>query len=73
VVPDPVNLFQSSGPRPDGRLVIGRAASRPGDAISFLALRDVVVIVTSCAVDCPPLNDGRCTPLRIEVAATTPA
>lgn len=30
-------------------------------------LRDVVVIVTSCAVDYPPLNAGRCTPLRIEI------
>jgi uncharacterized protein YcgI (DUF1989 family) len=71
VVPDPVNLFQNSGPQPDGRLLVGRAAARPGDAISFVALRDVVVILTSCAVDYPPLNDGRCTPLRIEI--TPPA
>jgi uncharacterized protein len=42
VVPDPVNLFQSSGPQPDGRLRIGVAASRPGDAISFFAQRDLV-------------------------------
>jgi uncharacterized protein YcgI (DUF1989 family) len=69
VVPDPVNLFQNSGPQPDGRLAIAPAASRPGDAISLLALRDVVVIVTSCAVDYPPLNNGRCTRLRIEIAA----
>jgi len=39
----------------------------------LLALRDVVVIVTSCAVDYSPLNDVRCTSLRIEVAASTPA
>jgi uncharacterized protein YcgI (DUF1989 family) len=56
-----------------GRLAIGPAASRPGDAISFVALRDVVVIVTSCAVDYPPLSNGRCTPLRIEVATAGPA
>ncbi len=73
VVPDPVNLFQNSGPHPDGRLVIGPAASRPGDAISFLALRDVIIIVTSCAVDYPPLNDGRCTPLRIQITPATTA
>jgi len=72
VVPDPVNLFQNSGPRADGQLVIGPALSRPGDAISLLALRDVVVIITSCAVDYPPLNDGRCTPLRIQIS-TNPA
>ncbi len=37
VVPDPVNVFQNSGPRPDGRLAVGVAASRPGDAVSFAA------------------------------------
>lgn len=69
VVPDPVNLFQNSAPQADGRLVIGAPVSRPGDAVSFLALRDVVIIVTSCAVDYPPLNGGRCTPLQIRIAA----
>jgi len=49
-----VNVFQNSGPRADGRLVIGPAASEPGDEIRFLALRDVVVVITSCAVDYPP-------------------
>ena len=67
VVPAPVNLFQNSGPQPDGRLLVGTAASRPGDAISFLARRDLVVVLTACSVDYPPLNDGHCGPLRIEV------
>lgn len=67
LVPDPVNVFQNSGPSADGRLVIGPARSEPGDEISFLALRDLVVVVTSCAVDSPPLNDGPCTPLRVAV------
>ena len=70
VVPDPVNLFQNSGPRPDGTLAIGMAASSPGDAVTFLARRDLVVILTACSVDYPPLNQGRCSPLRIEI---TPA
>jgi uncharacterized protein YcgI (DUF1989 family) len=51
--------------------VIGTAASLAGDAISFLALRKVIIIVTSCAVDYPPLNDGRCTPLQIRVTPAT--
>jgi uncharacterized protein len=71
VVPDPVNLFQNSAPQADGRLVIGAAVSRPGDAVSFLALRDVVIIVTACAVDYPPLNYGRCTPLQIQITPAT--
>lgn len=68
VVPDPVNLFQDSGPQPDGRLVIGTAASQPGQAITFRARRDLVFVLTSCSVDYPPLNNGRCTSLRIEIA-----
>jgi uncharacterized protein len=67
VVPEPVNLFQNSGPAADGSLEIAVAASRPGDAISFLALRGVIFVLTACSVDYPPLNDGRCTALRIEV------
>ena len=67
VVPDPVNLFQDSGPQPDGRLVIGTAASQPGQAVTFRARRDLAFVLTSCSVDYPPLNNGRCTSLRIEI------
>jgi uncharacterized protein YcgI (DUF1989 family) len=67
VVPDPVNLFQNSGPQSDGRLAVGEAASRAGDAISLSPERDVIVVLTACAVDYPPLNSGRCGPLRIEL------
>jgi uncharacterized protein len=70
VVPDPVNLFQNPGPRSDGTLAIGVAASSPGDMVAFLARRDLVVIVSACSVDYPPLNQGHCSPLRIEI---TPA
>jgi uncharacterized protein YcgI (DUF1989 family) len=67
LVPDPVNLFQNSGPQPDGRLVVRTAASLAGQAITFRALRDLVFVLTSCSVDYPPLNNGHCTPLRIEI------
>jgi hypothetical protein len=68
VVPDAVNLFQDSGPRPDGTLAVGVAASSPGDAITFIGRRDLVVILTACSVDYPPLNGGGCSPLRIEIS-----
>jgi uncharacterized protein YcgI (DUF1989 family) len=68
IVPDPVNLFQDSGPRSDGTLAIGVAASSPGDTVVFLARRDLVVILTACSVDYPPLNQGHCSPLRIEIS-----
>ncbi len=67
VVPVPVNLFQNSRALPDGSLAIGVAASRPGDTISFVAERSMVVVLTACAVDYPPLNSGTCGPSRIEV------
>jgi uncharacterized protein YcgI (DUF1989 family) len=35
--------------------------------VSFLAQRDLVFVLTACSVDYPPLNNGRCSPLRIEV------
>jgi hypothetical protein len=67
VVPDPVNLFQNSAPQLDGRLVVGTAASLTGQAITFRAARELVFVLTSCSVDYPPLNNGHCTPLRIEI------
>jgi hypothetical protein len=73
VVPDPVNLFQNSGPRPDGRLTVDVAPSLPGEAITFVARRDLIFILTACAVDYVPLNNGSCGPLRIEVGPAGPA
>jgi uncharacterized protein len=43
------------------------AASEPGDAIGFRALRDVVVVLTSCSVDHSPTNNFRCTALQVRV------
>jgi uncharacterized protein len=67
VVPDPVNVFQNSVPQPDGALKVLTAASEPGDAISFHALRDVVIVLTSCSVDHTPTNNFRCTALQVRV------
>jgi uncharacterized protein YcgI (DUF1989 family) len=44
------------------------AASSPADAIAFLTRLDLVVVVTACAAGYPPLNQGRCSPLRIEIS-----
>jgi len=30
------------------------------------------MILTACSVDYPPLNDGRCGPLRIEISPVPP-
>jgi uncharacterized protein YcgI (DUF1989 family) len=67
VVPDPVNVFQNSDPAPDGTLTVDTAASRPGDSASFRAMRDVLVVLTACAVDHWPTNGIRCTPLELQI------
>jgi uncharacterized protein YcgI (DUF1989 family) len=43
------------------------ARSRPGDGVTLRAARDVLVVVTACAVDFWPTNGDRCGPLRITV------
>lgn len=53
----------------DGTRATGVAASSPGEAVTFLARRDLVVIVTACAIGYPPLNQGPCSPLRIEISS----
>jgi uncharacterized protein len=65
-LPDPVNLFQNSAPGPDGELPVRPPASRAGDRVSLVALRDVVVVLTACAVDFAPTNGDRCTSLLLE-------
>jgi uncharacterized protein YcgI (DUF1989 family) len=66
VVPASVNIFQNSPPDSSGAIPIVDAVSKPGDGVTFEALRDVAVIVTACSVDFPPGNGERCTPIMVE-------
>ena len=66
VVPASVNVFQNSPPDPRGAIPIVDAVSQPGDGVTFVALRDVAVVVTACSVDFPPGNGERCTPIMVE-------
>jgi uncharacterized protein YcgI (DUF1989 family) len=64
-LPDPVNLFMKTPPRPDGEFDFHPAPSRAGDRIVFRCLIDVVAAVSSCPMDLSPINGGRITPLRL--------
>ena len=64
-LPDPVNLFMKTPPRPDGEFDFYPAPSRPGDRIVFRCLVDVVAAVSSCPMDLSPINGGRITPLQL--------
>jgi uncharacterized protein len=67
-IPDPVNLFMKTPPRPDGEFDFQPAPSRPGDRIVFRCLTDVVAAVSSCPMDLSPINGGTITPLRVVVS-----
>jgi hypothetical protein len=69
-LPDPVNLFMKTPPRPDGEFDFHPAPSRPGDRIVFRCLVDVVAAVSSCPMDLSPINGGRITPLQLVAGPT---
>jgi uncharacterized protein YcgI (DUF1989 family) len=67
-IPDPVNLFMRTPPRPDGEFDFLPAPSRPGDRIVFRCLADVVAAVSSCPMDLSPINGGTITPIQLVVS-----
>ena len=67
-IPDPVNLFMRTPPRPDGEFDFLPAHSRPGDRIVFRCLTDVIAAVSSCPMDLSPINGGQITPLQLVVS-----
>lgn len=66
-IPDPVNLFMQTPPRPDGTFDFLPAPSKAGDRIILRALADTIVAVSSCPMDLSPINGGVITPLAIRV------
>jgi len=72
IVPQPVNLFMNIPVRGDGELSWLPAVSRPGDAVTFAAAMDCVVVVSACPMDLNAINGARPTPLAIEVASPNP-
>jgi uncharacterized protein YcgI (DUF1989 family) len=68
-LPDPINVFMRTPPRPDGEFEFHPAPSRPGDRLVLRALTDVVAAVSSCPMDLSPINGGRITPLKLVAGA----
>jgi uncharacterized protein YcgI (DUF1989 family) len=69
-LPDPINVFMRTPPRPDGEFEFHPAPSKAGDRLVLRAFADVVVAVSSCPMDLSPINGGRITPLKLAVAAS---
>ncbi|WP_119268701.1 DUF1989 domain-containing protein [Taklimakanibacter deserti] len=66
-VPDPVDLFQNSLPQPNGRIDVLPSINPPGAYVRLKAERDILLVITACAVDFHPTNGGRCTEIEVEV------
>jgi hypothetical protein len=69
-VPDPINVFMRTPPRPDGEFEFYPAPSKAGERLVLRCLTDVVAAVSSCPMDLSPINGGRITPLRLVVGRT---
>ncbi|MEV0388153.1 urea carboxylase-associated family protein [Nonomuraea sp. NPDC050643] len=65
--PQPVNVFMRIPVEDGGRLRWLPAVGRPGDAITFRADTDCVVVVSACPQDLVEINGGDPTPLAIDV------
>ncbi|TQS26847.1 DUF1989 domain-containing protein [Microbispora sp. KK1-11] len=65
--PQPVNVFMRIPVDEEGRLDWLPAVSRPGDAITFQAVMDCVLVVSACPQDLVAINGGVPTSLAIDV------
>lgn len=72
VIPQPVNVFMDIPVGANGDLSWLPATSRPGDAVTFTAEMDCVVVVSACPMDLNAINGARPTQLAIEINHANP-
>jgi uncharacterized protein len=65
--PAPLNLFMNVRVAPDGALIRGSPASRPGDRMVFRAEMDLLVVLSACPQDITPINSEERTPRDVQV------
>ena len=66
-VPQPVNLFESIRPQPDGALDWQATASEAGDHVQLRAERDCLIVVSACPYDLGSTRRGAPGPLAIDL------
>ncbi len=71
VVPQPVNIFMNIPVTDGGHLSWLPAVSRDGDAVTFEADMDCVVVVSACPMDLNAINGERVTDLALELIPTS--
>jgi uncharacterized protein YcgI (DUF1989 family) len=72
-VPQPVNVFMNIPVGAEGDLRWLPAVSRPGDAVTFAATMDCVVVLSACPMDLNAINGERPTSLAIDITSPNPA
>jgi uncharacterized protein YcgI (DUF1989 family) len=65
MIPDPFNIFQHTGLRPDGELETLEPLSKPGDFVEFQAEADCLVALTACPQDQNPCNGWTITDIKV--------
>jgi uncharacterized protein YcgI (DUF1989 family) len=65
-VPNPFNLFQNMPWTQTGQLSFTAPVSRPGDTVTFRAVRDAVVVMSACPQDLLPVNGTAQRPTDVE-------
>jgi uncharacterized protein len=63
--PQPFNVFMEVDVDAEGELSIRPATSLPGDSLDFLALMDLIIVLSSCPMDINPISSGGITPLGL--------
>jgi uncharacterized protein len=66
-IPQPFNLFMDVEVGSDGALLVRPAPTAAGDSVTFRALTDLIVAVSSCPMDVVSIGRGGITPLAVEV------
>jgi uncharacterized protein YcgI (DUF1989 family) len=67
-LPNPLNIFMNTFVDSNtGEISIRTSTSKPGDSMTMLALRDLVVAASACADDLSECNAKKCKPIRVEI------
>ncbi|UGT43344.1 urea carboxylase-associated family protein [Nocardia yamanashiensis] len=71
-IPQPINVFMRIPVAADGTLTWLEAPTAPGDAITFRAEMDCLIVVSACPQDHNPINGAKPTPLQLTVLPESP-
>jgi len=66
-VPDPVDFFQNSPSRAEGRLELLTPTNPPGGYVAVRAECDLLLVITACSTDHDNTNAGVCTEIEVEI------